>query len=88
MEIAKTKTVLDMQVCLATNNECSSVNKMIHEKMIEENYISNDIKVIKKDGNEEIEFCIGEKIINTKNIYKNLLLYKLYQNIKLTILEF
>lgn len=76
VEELKEYDVSDVQVCLATNIECEKVNKLIHDKLLQNDMIDKTSKYERVSGTKEAqkttEFCVGDKIINMHNIYNGL----------------
>ena len=76
-ELATCKyNLMDVQTCLATNMECYNFNKVIHQTLIEEQRVDARYSVKKMSTingkQQETEFAIGDKVINTCNIYNGL----------------
>lgn len=72
-ELEKYQSLLDVQVCMAMRKECDEVNERIHYRLGEKGIIyKTDTIHIKKPGNIDFHIAVGDKLINTRNVYKGI----------------
>lgn len=57
---------------MAMRAECAVVNERIHNKLKEKGILKEAELKLKKKSGDELKIQVGDKLINTKNIYKDL----------------
>lgn len=71
-ELENYNSLREVQICMAMRAECAAVNERIHNKLKEKGILKEAELKLKKKSGDELKIQVGDKLINTKNIYKDL----------------
>lgn len=71
-ELENYNSLREVQICMAMRAECAVVNERIHNKLKEKGILKEAELKLKKKSGDELKIQVGDKLINTKNIYKDL----------------